>query len=96
MIDLNNNKLNWTNYLIIPLIIAAMLSPLAGRAQILPKTVKLTLTDKQVMRIDSAINYMANSTDSKAATKWLMGAFEPFYVQIRAQLDTVKVKPKTK
>jgi len=65
--------------------------------QTLPKTVKLTLTDKQVMRIDSAINYMANSTDSKAATKWLMGAFEPFYVQVRAQLDTVKKIPvKTK
>lgn len=60
----------------------------------LPAKLKIDLTDKQVLRIDSAINAAATWTDSKGATNWFTKSFQPLYEQIRSQmiLDTVKVK----
>jgi hypothetical protein len=74
------------------LIIPILLCALAGSAQKLPSKVTINLTDKQVLRIDSAIQAASNWTDSKGATQWYIKAFEPFYIEVRRQLDTVKVK----
>jgi len=57
--------------------------------QHLPAKAGFVLTDKQIMRIDSAINLMANQLDSKQATSWFTKSFEPIYTQVRKQLITV-------
>lgn len=69
-------------------------SALFASAQKLPSKVTITLTDRQVLRIDSAIQAASNWTDSKQATQWYIKAFEPFYIEVRRQLtiDTTKVK----
>ena len=63
----------------------------------LPKTVTVTLTDKQLLKIDSAITKTANGIDSKSYSAWFLSAFQPLYDQARAQMvtDSVrKVQPK--
>lgn len=65
----------------------------------LPKTVTITLTDQQVLRIDSAVTGVQNLIDSKKATAWFLSTFQPFYTQVQKQLvtDSVKkVEPKKK
>jgi hypothetical protein len=60
--------------------------------QHLPAKVKIELTEKQVMRIDSAINMASNQIDSKQFTLWFGKLFEPIYSQLRQQLVTDTVK----
>lgn len=65
----------------------------------LPKTITITLTDQQVLRIDSAVTGVQSLIDSKKATNWFLSAFQPFYDQAKAQMvtDSVKkVEPKNK
>lgn len=63
-------------------------------AQKLPSKVTITLTDKQVIRIDSAIRATANMMDSKTMTNNFIKPFDPLYEQINKQMivDTTKVK----
>ena len=75
---------------LLPLLLLASLGATAQTK--LPPKVTINLTDKQVLRIDSAINAATMWTDSKQATQWFAGSFQPFYEQVRKQLDTVKVK----
>jgi len=67
---------------------------LSVSAQKLPVKVTITLTDKQVLKIDSAVNAGQSWTDSKQATQWFGNAFSPFYEQVRKQMvvDTAKKK----
>ena len=53
----------------------------------------VTLTDRQVLHLDSAINVIAGMLDSKSATKYLTDAVKPIYDQVVAQMvvDTTKV-----
>lgn len=76
------------------LTICLLTASISASAQKLPSKVTITLTDKQVLRIDSAINAGASWTDSKQATTWFGKAFDPFYEQVRKQMivDTAKVK----
>lgn len=74
--------------------IALLGMAISASAQKLPSKVTITLTDKQVLRLDSAINAGANFIDSKQATQWFSSSFTPFYEQVRKQMivDTAKVK----
>jgi hypothetical protein len=76
------------------LTLTLLIAGLSASAQKLPSKVTITLTDKQVLRIDSAINAGASWTDSKGSTQWYSKAFESFYEQVRKQIiiDTAKVK----
>ncbi len=76
------------------LTLTLLIAGLSASAQKLPAKVTITLTDKQVLKIDSAINSGASWTDSKGATQWFGNAFSPFYEQVKKQMvvDTVKVK----
>jgi len=67
----------------------------ASAQQKLPAKVTITLTDRQVMSIDSAINAGSTWTDSKQATQWYGQRFAPFYEQVRKQMatDTLNKKP---
>lgn len=69
-------------------------SALFASAQKLPSKVTITLTNRQILRIDSAIQAGANWTDSKQATNWYQASFADLYAQIRKQMinDTTKVK----
>ena len=61
----------------------------------LPKTVTVTLTQQQFLRLDSAITNTANSLDSKSYSKWFALSFSPIYEALNKQLipvDTTKVK----
>jgi len=61
----------------------------------LPKTVTVTLTQQQFLRLDSAVTNTANSLDSKSYSKWFALSFSPIYEAINKQLvpvDTSKVK----
>jgi hypothetical protein len=62
--------------------------------QHLPSKVSMTLTDKQIMRIDSAINLAQGSMDSKSQTNWFSASFVPFYNEVRKQLITDTLKKK--
>lgn len=77
-----------------PLILLALLGSLtAVKAQTkLPTKATITLTDKQVIRIDSAINIAMSRDGSKQFTNWFLQSFNPFYEQIKLQLvvDTAK------
>lgn len=74
--------------------IALLGMAISASAQKLPSKVTITLTDRQVMRMDSAIGAGSNWTDSKQATQWFGNSFAPFYDQVRKQMivDSVKVK----
>ena len=61
----------------------------------MPKTVTVTLTQQQFLRLDSAIANTANSLDSKSYSKWFALSFSPIYEALNKQLipvDTTKVK----
>jgi len=75
--------------------VSALLFSISAMAQKLPSKVIITLTDKQVLSIDSAINAGQSWTDSKQATQWYGQRFAPFYEQVRKQMvtDTLKKKP---
>ena len=75
--------------------LSALLFSISATAQKLPAKVTITLTYKQVLSIDSAINAGQSWTDSKQATQWYGQRFAPFYEQVRKQMivDTLKKKP---
>lgn len=77
-----------------PLTLLLLIAGLSASAQKLPSKVTVTLTDKQVLTIDSAINVTAQSMDSKSQTNRFIGAFQQLYEEIRKQMvvDTGKVK----
>ena len=64
----------------------------AAQAQTLPKEVTIKLTDKQVLRLDSAIRIVSGQLDSKSLTSYLNEATVPIFNQVRQQL--VADKPK--
>lgn len=73
----------------------ALVASASFAQQRLPAKVTLSLTDKQILRIDSAINLGSNSMDSKSQTKWFVESFSEFYNQVRKQMvaDTTKKRP---
>jgi len=77
------------------LTICLLTASISASAQKLPSKVTITLTDKQVLRIDSAINAGQSWTDSKGATQWYIKSFEPLYIEVRKLFitDTLKKKP---
>lgn len=60
----------------------------------LPTKVTIVLTDKQLLRIDSAINVTASQIDSKSRTEVFVRAFEPLYLQVQKQMVVDSVKKK--
>lgn len=74
---------------ILPILLIAGLS---ASAQKLPEKVTIVLTDKQVLKLDSAIQIISGQLDSKQLTKFLQDAALPVFQQVRAQL--VADKPK--
>jgi archaellum biogenesis protein FlaJ (TadC family) len=58
----------------------------------LPTTAIIKLTDKQVLKLDSAINIISQQLDSKSLTNFLQQAVAPIYQQVREQM--VADKPK--
>ena len=79
----------------ITLIMVAATVGAFGQAKI-PAKVNITLTDKQLLKLDSAVQVTANNMDSKQGTVNFLKAFEPIYLQVRQQMaaDTVKIKNK--
>lgn len=68
---------------------------LKAQTKKLPSKVTITLTDKEVLRIDSAIQSTAARIDSKQQTESFIRAFIPIYAVIEKQLipaDTTKKK----
>lgn len=79
---------------IIITIALALIVSVKASAQKLPSKVTITLTDRQILRIDSAIKATANMMDSKTMTTNFITPFNPLYEQINKQMiiDTTKVK----
>lgn len=63
-------------------------------AKQLPPKLTFTLTDREFLKLDSAINVAANSTDSKQVTNFILKGVEPLYRQVQGQMvlvtDTAK------
>lgn len=83
--------------------IALAFTVLASNAQTasqkhLPAKVVIILTDRQVLKLDSALNIVSGQIDSKSMTKYLQDAITPLYQQIGQQMgvDSIKVKPTVK
>jgi len=76
------------------LTITLLIAGLSASAQKLPAKATIVLTDRQILRMDSAINAASTWTDSKQATSWYSASFTALYEQIRKQMivDTAKVK----
>lgn len=66
-------------------------------AKQLPPKLTFTLTDREFLKLDSAINIAANSTDSKQLTNFILKGVEPLYRQVQGQMvlvaDTAKKSP---
>lgn len=60
----------------------------------LPAKVTLTLTDKQVLKLDSVARVINNAIDSKQTTAWMLQGLQPIFQQVELQLvsDSGKVK----
>ena len=78
------------------LTIAGLLLAVTLKAQTLPKEVVIKLTDKQVLRLDSAVCIVSSQIDSKSLTQYLNSAIEPIFNQVRLQLVAEKPKEITK
>ena len=72
-----------------------LLAGLSASAQKLPAKIKIELTDRQFLSLDSAINFANTWTDSKSKSEAFVLRFQPVYDQVRRQMviDTLKKKP---
>lgn len=79
---------------IITALLIAAISPAFSQQKKLPARVTIVLTEREIVRLDSAVTIGSQWTDSKGATNWFMASFTPVFEQIRKQMviDTVKVK----
>lgn len=80
-------------YLTIPtlLILSACTPVVAQQKQItIPAKMKIELSDKQFVRIDSAVKTLYNQIDSKSFSQWFINSFDPIYRQMEMQADTSK------
>lgn len=65
----------------------------------LPAKVTITLTDKQILRLDSVATVINGAIDSKQTTNWILQGFVPIFQQVQQQMvaDSSKVvKPVNK
>lgn len=61
----------------------------------LPPTITVTMTAKEFLRLDTAVNTIARQLDSKSFESWYRASFYPIYKVVEKQLipaDTTKKK----
>ncbi len=61
----------------------------------LPPTITITITAREFLRLDSAVNTLAVQLDSKAFEAWFRGSFKPIYSVVEKQMIPIS-EPKKK
>jgi hypothetical protein len=81
---------------IISLILVVATTAAFAQQKKLPEKVTITLTQQQILKIDSCVRVASSNMDSKRQTEWFISGFTPIYEQVNKQLiiDSVKVKGK--
>lgn len=77
---------------LITLVLIAAMGTAKGQTKHLAKVNIIKLSDREVLRLDSALTATYGSIDSKGLTNYLQRAVLPIYQQIQGQMiaDTVK------